>query len=87
MILCIYAILPYMRTTLDLPDGLFRRMKAVAALRGQTLKDFLLQAVQKEIHRGDGRDPARDEVPVVRSRKPGSLRLTNAEIEDILAGH
>ena len=76
-----------MRTTVDVPDSLFRRMKATAALRGQTLKEFLREAVQKEIHRGDGREPTKDEAPVVRSRKPGSLRLTNAEIEDILAGH
>lgn len=76
-----------MRTTVNLPDGLFRKMKAMAALRGQSLKEFLLEAVQKELHRGRGQEPTRDEVPVIRSRRPGSLRLTNAEIEDILTGH
>lgn len=60
-------------------------MKAVAALRDQSLKEFLVEAVQREMHREHRKQPVPDTIPVIGSRKPGSLRLTNAEIEDILS--
>ncbi|MFI5384997.1 MAG: hypothetical protein ACHQ50_02655 [Fimbriimonadales bacterium] len=36
-----------MRTTIDLPDELLRRAKAVAALRGMRLKDLVTQILEK----------------------------------------
>ena len=35
-----------MRTTLDLPDPLFRELKARSALRGVLLKDFVAEILQ-----------------------------------------
>lgn len=34
-----------MKTTVEMPDDLFRSAKAVAALRGQSIKQFITQAV------------------------------------------
>lgn len=36
-----------MKTTLEIPDPLFRQCKAIAAIRGQTLKDFVTAALRK----------------------------------------
>ena len=33
----------------DVPEDLVRKAKAYAALRGMSLKDFILRAVQKEL--------------------------------------
>ncbi len=38
-----------MRTTLDLPDDLFRRLKAHAALHGKTLRELFLELTQREL--------------------------------------
>ena len=38
-----------MKTTIEMPDDLFRKAKAVAALRGQSLKQWLTDLLQKEI--------------------------------------
>ena len=38
-----------MRTTIDLPDELFRRAKSVAALRGTKFKDFVAASIEREI--------------------------------------
>ncbi len=38
-----------MRTTLDLPDDLFRRLKAHAALRGKTLRQLFLELTEREL--------------------------------------
>lgn len=35
-----------MRTTIDLPDELFRRVKSEAALRGQKLKDLIEEGLR-----------------------------------------
>jgi hypothetical protein len=37
------------KTTLELPDKLYRRIKARAALRGQTIRAFFLDAVRDKL--------------------------------------
>ena len=74
-----------MRTTLDLPDATFRQLKSLAAKRGTTLKQILRSAVDKEIVAATARtEQRRIKVPILKSKEPGSLNLTNAEIEDLL---
>lgn len=38
-----------MRTTIDLPDPLFREVKATAAQRGMLLKDYVTEALQDKL--------------------------------------
>jgi hypothetical protein len=38
-----------MRTTIDLPDGLFRQVKTLAVQKGLTLKDFFTAAVERAL--------------------------------------
>ena len=74
-----------MRTTIDLPDPIFRRLKATAALEGSSLKQVILRAVEKDLHTPRAkRRKAR--FPLIRSKVPGVLSLTNAEIDEILLG-
>ena len=42
-----------MKTTIEMPDELFRKAKAVAALRGQTLKDLITTAMERELTAAD----------------------------------
>ncbi|MCX6921854.1 MAG: hypothetical protein NT154_01350 [Verrucomicrobia bacterium] len=60
-----------MRTTLDLPDDLFRQVKAKAALEGATLKETLARYIESGLchptelgHRPSGRS----KLPVIRRR-------------------
>jgi hypothetical protein len=46
------------KTTLEIPDDLFRRTKAEAALRGESLKNFVTEALQAHLDR-----PANDASP------------------------
>ncbi|MCK7494361.1 MAG: hypothetical protein MZW92_26635 [Comamonadaceae bacterium] len=39
-----------MRTTIELPDELSRQVKAVAALRGQSMKQFLTELLEEELY-------------------------------------
>jgi hypothetical protein len=74
-----------MRTTIDLPDPLFRQVKSAAALRGSTLKEFVQEALQQAIVGGQRARRNRVKLPLIHSKRPGTLRLTNADIEDHLA--
>ena len=74
-----------MRTTIDLPDALFRDLKVAAAHRGVPLKVLIRSAVEAELQRGQKKAAKRVKFPVLPSREPGTLNLSNAEIEDLLA--
>ena len=39
-----------MKTTIELPDGLLRAAKAMAARRGTTLKAIITHALEREVH-------------------------------------
>jgi hypothetical protein len=78
-----------MRTTIDLPDELLRKVKAKAALNGLTLKDLITLYVEQGL-RGAPPHTAplqrrRSELPVARATTGRSLpSLTNADIHRIL---
>jgi len=44
-----------MKTTLELPDPLFRKAKATAAERGQSLKEFVTEALRDKLTLDTGR--------------------------------
>lgn len=73
-----------MRTTIDIPDGMYRRLKARAATEGRPAKALILRGVEQILDAGPS--PGRKVVvPVVRSKRPGTLRLDNARIYDVIS--
>lgn len=40
-----------MKTTLEIPNTVFRRAKSTAALHGQSMKDFITEAVAEKLKR------------------------------------
>jgi metal-responsive CopG/Arc/MetJ family transcriptional regulator len=74
-----------MRTTVDLPDPLFRELKALAARRGLSLKSVIRAAVEDEIRMANRKTGRNVKFPILPSRKPGSLKPSNADLEDLLA--
>ena len=72
-----------MRTTVDIPDPTYRKLKSKAAAEGSSVKELILRGVEKELNAG-GRQRGRLELPIVRSRRPGSLRLTNEQLYDAI---
>ena len=66
-----------MRTTVDIPDLLYREMKICAASEGTTIKEIVLEgvAVRLRAGRAPAKQDGRPRFPVIRSKKPGSLKL------------
>jgi hypothetical protein len=78
-----------MRTTIELPDALFRRTKALAALRGSSMKDLIVRALEREVTRGSGVlerqatvKPVR--VPLLHLGRGRKLDLTGFDFDDLL---
>ena len=59
-----------MRTTVDLPDRLFREVKSTAARQGESLKEFLQRAVMNELSRTWDQTAKRIAFPVLDSTQP-----------------
>ncbi len=63
-----------MRTTVDIPDDLFRRAKARAALEGLRLRDLFEKGLRLALTMPSTPEPSRRvEFPLHRSRRPGAL--------------
>ena len=77
-----------MRTTVDLPDALYRKTKALAALRGSSMKDFIIRAVQNEADAATvPRSKHRNEplkLPHLRLKSGRKLDLTGFDFDDLL---
>ncbi len=46
-----------MKTTIEIPDALFRRAKAAASQQGLSLKEFFTDAVQQKLRARGGASP------------------------------
>jgi hypothetical protein len=66
-----------MRTTVELPDPVYREMKLRAATEGTTIREIILEGVAMRLRRGDTAkaNHRKPRFPVIRSKHPGSLKL------------
>ena len=66
-----------MRTTVDIPDTIYREMKVRAASEGTTIKEIILEglAVRLRTGRKSAKKDSRSRFPVIRSKNPGFLQL------------
>ena len=79
-----------MQTTVNLPDSLYQKSEALAAARGATVEQFIVDAVTREVQ-GNFRSgipgsygDREVELPIIRSRRPGALDLSNFDFDDLL---
>jgi len=64
-----------MRTTIELPDELYRRAKATAAMQGISLKDLFVQGLCLVLNGKQTESKGRVEFPLIRSKSPGTVTL------------
>lgn len=73
-----------MRTTVDIPDTLYRQLKAEAATQGRSVKDLILSSVQEELRGRQPKPSQRVKLPIVTSKRRGTLHLDNAGIYQVI---
>lgn len=79
-----------MQTKVNLPDSLYQKSEELAASRGASVEEFIVEAVKKEVQGnlgsctsasyGDGEV----ELPIIRSMRPGTLDLSHFDFDDLL---
>jgi hypothetical protein len=76
-----------MKTTLQLPDALYRNLKIMAASKGRTLTDLIQDCISRGmavLQKPASSKKTAYRPPVIKSKRPGTLNLTSDMIEDIL---
>ncbi len=63
-----------MRTTLELPDSLFKHLKTRAAMEGSTLRDLVVQLVERGLQAPANAEIAPAALPSIRLRAPMALQ-------------
>ena len=74
-----------MRTTIDIPDAIYRRLKARAAREGRSIKALVLQGTEQVLTSDDPPQGRNVRLPLLRSKRPGTLRLDNVRIYEVIS--
>jgi hypothetical protein len=74
-----------MRTTVDIPDPVYRRLKSRAANEGSSTKELILRGVKQVLKENPRRSRKRIKLPIIRSKHPGTLELDNDKIFEIIS--
>ncbi|HXU48382.1 MAG TPA: hypothetical protein VN727_05005 [Candidatus Binatia bacterium] len=73
-----------MRTTIDIPDPIYRKLKSRAASEGTSTKELILRGAKSVLRVSARRSRKRVKLPIIRSKQPGTLDLDNDKIFEII---
>jgi len=73
-----------MRTSLDIPDEAYRRLKIKAATEGKTIRNIALRGILREVDEPDALPLPRLSEPILNSYAPGSIDIDNERIYDLI---
>jgi hypothetical protein len=74
-----------MRTTVDIPNPIYRRLRSRAVSEGSTAKELILRGVEQVLKDKKKKSRRRVKLPIVRSKRPGELQIDNAKIYDVIS--
>ena len=72
------------RTTVDIPDVLYRELKSKAAREKRSVKELILRGVQVELRARSKKRSRRVVSPLVPSKVPGTLDIDNGKIFELI---
>lgn len=76
-----------MRTTIELPDAVYRKAEKIARTQGVTIEEFLVRAFEREL-KAEPDSPSHSKrvtLPLVPSEEPGAMDLKDFNFDDLLA--
>lgn len=74
-----YVKEPSVRTTVDIPSSLYRKLKAQAAARGSSVRELVLAGIRVILLNGQRPRPEKVQFPLIKSKGP-KIDLTNEQI-------
>ncbi|MGA2166699.1 MAG: hypothetical protein ABSG62_00715 [Terracidiphilus sp.] len=75
-----------MRTSIEIPEPIYREMKIAAATEGTTIREIILEGVAIRLRNRSAaaKQDRNPRFPVLRSKNPGSLKLGEEGIYDYI---
>jgi hypothetical protein len=75
-----------MRTTIDLPESVYRKGEKVARTQGVTIEEFIVRAFERELKAESdiSSHSQRVTLPLIPSKEPGTLDLKDFNFDDLL---
>ena len=75
-----------MRTSVEIPDSLYRELKVCAASEGTTLRELILEGAEMRLKTPKARPTpgSSPRFPAIESSEPGSLRLGEEGVYDFI---
>jgi hypothetical protein len=73
-----------MRIAIDIPDPLYRELTAKAAEEKRSVNELILRGIEAGLLTHRTKKGRRASLPLVRSKRPGSSRIDNAKIYELI---
>ncbi|MCB1123461.1 MAG: hypothetical protein KJT03_18050 [Verrucomicrobiae bacterium] len=73
-----------MRTSIDIPDDLFKKAKITAAQQGVSIKELVIRGLQKTLNEQSAK-PDASRLPKLPAGKRKAYDLSNEQIQSLLA--
>lgn len=70
---------------MDIPDPIYRRLRTRAVNEGSTAKELILRGVEHVLKISSEKKRKRVKLPIIRSKRPGAIRLDNAKIYETIS--
>ena len=76
-----------MRATVELPESVYRRTEEAARTRGLSVDELISDVLERELGAeiGPPATPKYVTLPIIHSKNPGTLDLSNFDFDDLLA--
>jgi hypothetical protein len=74
-----------MKITFNIPDSIQGKLRRRAVEEATTVSDLIVRAIEQFIKTGEPKTRRRVKLPIVRSRRPGKLRIDNSKIYEIIS--
>jgi predicted DNA-binding ribbon-helix-helix protein len=76
-----------MRTTIKLPESVYRQSEQAAHQRGFSVEQFIVRVLERELaHEATAASSSkRVSLPLIASKHPGTLDLARFDFDDLLA--
>ena len=73
-----------MQTTVELPESILRRTEQAARARRVSVDALISDVLERELAGEDSTAPRRVSFPILSSKNPGTLDLSNFDFDDLL---
>jgi hypothetical protein len=73
------------RTTVNIPDALYRELKTKAAREKRSVRELILRGIEVQLRPRSKKRARRVTLPLIRSKKPGTLDIDNAKIYELIS--